>query len=88
MRRQKRLQDYQKQNRRKVPSIAQNITEPTIDRREPSRTWDAAEDEELKREFGFGMKIAEIARQHDRTYGAIRARLKSRDDRITPVNFT
>ena len=41
-----------------------------------SRTWDAAEDEELKREFGFGMKIAEIARQHDRTYGAIRARLK------------
>ena len=41
-----------------------------------SRTWDAAEDEELKREFGSGMKIAEIARQHDRTYGAIRARLK------------
>ena len=28
--------DYQKQNRRKVPSIAQNITEPTIDRREPA----------------------------------------------------
>ena len=36
VRRQKRLQDYQKQNRRKVPSIAQNITEPTIDRREPA----------------------------------------------------
>lgn len=40
------------------------------------RTWDAAEDEELKREFDSGMKIAEIARQHDRTYGAIQARLK------------
>lgn len=40
------------------------------------RAWDAAEDEELKREFGSGMKIAEIARQHDRTYGAIRARLE------------
>ena len=33
-------------------------------------------DEELKREFDSGMKIAEIARQHDRTYGAIQARLK------------
>ena len=40
------------------------------------RAWDAAEDEELKREFDSGMKIAEIARQHDRTYGAIQARLK------------
>ena len=40
------------------------------------RAWDAAEDVELKREFDSGMKIAEIARQHDRTYGAIRARLK------------
>ena len=40
------------------------------------RAWDAAEDEELRRQFDSGMKIAEIARQHDRTYGAIRARLK------------
>ena len=40
------------------------------------RGWDTVEDEELKREFASGMKIAEIARQHDRTYGAIRARLK------------
>ncbi len=42
----------------------------------PAAGIDAAEDEELKREFGSGMKIAEIARKHDRTYGAIRARLK------------
>ena len=38
--------------------------------------WSEEEDERLSEEYLSGMKIAEIAREHGRTSGAIRARLK------------
>jgi hypothetical protein len=37
--------------------------------------WTAEEDEAVGREFDEGTAIAQIARQHDRTPGSIRARL-------------
>ncbi len=40
------------------------------------QAWSEEEDRRLAEEFEAGMKIAEIARGHGRTYGAIRARLK------------
>ena len=40
------------------------------------RSWDTAEDARLKQEFEAGMKTSEIAKLHNRTSGAIRARLK------------
>ena len=39
-------------------------------------SWTQEEDSRLKQEFEMGKKISEIARAHERTYGAIRARLK------------
>ncbi len=38
--------------------------------------WTEEEDEQLDEEYNSGMKISEIAKVHDRTNGAIRARLK------------
>ena len=38
--------------------------------------WSGEEDERLSTEYLSGMKIAEIAREHGRTSGAVRARLK------------
>lgn len=38
--------------------------------------WTEAEDKQLESEFELGMEISEIAAIHDRTNGAIRARLK------------
>ncbi|MCI8695731.1 MAG: hypothetical protein HFH99_02945, partial [Lachnospiraceae bacterium] len=38
--------------------------------------WSAEEDERLKQEFQEGMTMAEMARQHSRTRGGIKARLK------------
>lgn len=38
--------------------------------------WNEEEDNRLAKEFQSGMKIAEIAREHGRTSGAIRSRLK------------
>ena len=40
------------------------------------QAWAEDEDRRLTEEFEAGMKIAEIARVHGRTNGAIRARLK------------
>lgn len=40
------------------------------------QAWSDDEDRRLAQEFEAGMKIAEIARGHERTNGAIRARLK------------
>ena len=40
------------------------------------QAWTEDEDRRLAEEFEAGMKIAEIARGHGRTNGAIRARLK------------
>ena len=37
--------------------------------------WSEEEDNQLDREFSAGMSIAEIARKHERSYGAIKARL-------------
>lgn len=42
------------------------------------QAWTEDEDERLTGEFEAGMGIAEIARKHGRTYGAIKARLKRR----------
>ena len=39
-------------------------------------SWTEEEDRQLDDEYGSGMKISEIAKAHDRTNGAIRARLK------------
>lgn len=39
-------------------------------------SWTEKEDKQLDDEYGSGMKISEIAKVHDRTNGAIRARLK------------
>ena len=39
-------------------------------------SWTEEEDWQLDDEYGSGMKISEIATAHDRTNGAIRARLK------------
>ena len=39
-------------------------------------SWLEEEDKQLEEEFKSGMKISEIAKIHNRTYGAIRARLK------------
>jgi len=39
-------------------------------------SWTEEEDKQLDEEYSSGMKIFEIARVHDRTNGAIRARLK------------
>ncbi len=38
--------------------------------------WSEEEEERLSKEYLSGMKIAEIAREHGRTGGAVRARLK------------
>lgn len=40
--------------------------------------WSGEEEERLTKEYLSGMKIAQIAREHGRTNGAIRARLKKR----------
>lgn len=40
--------------------------------------WSEEEEERLSKEYLSGMKIAQIAREHGRTNGAIRARLKKR----------
>ena len=37
--------------------------------------WSKEEDDRLDQEFSSGMSIAEIAKEHRRSYGAIRARL-------------
>ena len=45
----------------------------------PDRTgkpWDAAEDEQLLKAYDSGKKLNELAKQHDRTRGAIIARLE------------
>ena len=39
-------------------------------------SWNEEEDARLAEEYRSGMKIAEIAREHGRTSGAIRSRLK------------
>ena len=39
-------------------------------------SWTTEEDEQLDREYTSGMQIADIARAHDRTKGAIFARLR------------
>ena len=39
-------------------------------------SWTEEEDKQLDEEYHSGMNISEIAKSHDRTYGAIRARLK------------
>jgi hypothetical protein len=39
------------------------------------KPWSPAEDAQLAEEFDAGEKIAELARRHERTYGAIRTRL-------------
>lgn len=39
-------------------------------------SWTEEEDRQLDNEYGSGMEISEIAKAHDRTNGAIWARLK------------
>jgi hypothetical protein len=39
------------------------------------KSWEAAEDEQLTVEFDSGMSIRELSRKHQRTVGAIQARL-------------
>lgn len=39
-------------------------------------SWTVEEDKQLDEEYNLGMKVSEIAKIHDRTNGAIRARLK------------
>lgn len=39
-------------------------------------SWTDEEDKQLDKEYNSGMKVSEIAKIHDRTNGAIRARLK------------
>ena len=39
-------------------------------------SWSEEEDKQLDEEFNSGMKISEMAKIHDRTNGAIRARLR------------
>ena len=37
--------------------------------------WSKEEDDRLDQEFSSGMSISEIAKKHERSYGAIKARL-------------
>lgn len=39
-------------------------------------SWTEEEDKQLDEEYDLGMTVSEMAKAHDRTYGAIRARLK------------
>jgi len=39
------------------------------------KSWEAAEDDQLKAEFDDNMSISELAKKHQRTAGAIQARL-------------
>ena len=39
------------------------------------KSWESTEDDQLKAEFDIGMSISEIAQKHQRTTGAIQARL-------------
>ena len=65
---------------------SKSSAEPKFDRAEFNRArnrpdgagaaWSAEEDERLKQEFQEGMTMAEMARQHSRTRGGIKARLK------------
>ena len=43
--------------------------------RNAGKPWTDIEDEKLRNEFASHMKIADIAKEHGRTYGAIESRL-------------
>ena len=56
------------------------VTSPTpvqsLDpRRNAGKPWTELEDDKLREEFAEKMKIADIAKEHGRTYGAIESRL-------------
>lgn len=63
-----------------VLSIEQEEDYPALTKMQinAGQAWTEEEDKRLAEEFETGMGIAEIARKHGRTYGAIRARLKRR----------
>lgn len=52
---------------------------------DPYRRWESREDDQLRKEFASGLSVEEIAKLHQRTSGAILARLK-RLDLIRPVS--
>ena len=46
---------------------------------DPYRRWESREDDQLRKEFKSGLSVEEIAKLHQRTSGAILARLKRLD---------
>ena len=62
-----------------VDAAADQSIRGTVRKEKPSgagAAWTQDEDERLDEEFGSGMKVSQIAKAHNRTYGAIHARLK------------
>jgi len=59
-----------------VSSDEDDAPMPKNRKRNAGASWTEEEDSSLLREFQSGMKIFEIAREHGRTNGAIRARLR------------
>jgi hypothetical protein len=53
----------------------EKLSDRPLDKRS-YQPWSAEEDERLRREFDWGVPIAEIASLHHRNKGAIRSRLK------------
>lgn len=58
------------------PTITPHIPVTKNVKQNAGTSWTNEEDDVLRNEFQSGMKIAEIAKAHGRTNGAIRARLK------------
>ena len=54
------------------------VTEPKKDSlpRNAGKPWTEAEDDKLQDEFASNLKIADIANEHGRSYGAIKSRLE------------
>ena len=73
---------YYKENMtpRNMKSLVELLNGMPEDAKKPKKAnaganWSEEEDNQLDREFSFGMSIAEIAKEHERSYGAIKARL-------------
>lgn len=50
--------------------------QPLDPHRNAGKPWTALEDDKLRDEFAEKLKIADIAKEHGRTYGAIESRLE------------
>ena len=53
-----------------------NASQDAISARNVGKPWSDAEDDRLREEFAAKIRISDIAREHGRTYGAIKSRLE------------